>query len=85
MVISLYKPSVTCFGTVLSTSRITLGQELLDMLPVGLQKLVFGLFGEPRVQEIVPDVFTPEVTGKLLYFVKTWSPSHPSHLVFRNT
>ncbi|CAD6594154.1 MAG: hypothetical protein ASARMPRED_008760 [Alectoria sarmentosa] len=78
VVISLYKPSVTCFGTVLSTSRITLGQELLDMLPVGLQKLVFGLFGEPRVQEIVPDVFTPEVTEEENIFEAVVDVDHDS-------
>ena len=67
MVISLYKPKVTCFGTVPPAACDTVGQELLDMLPTGLEKLVFGLSGKAGVQVDVPDVFTPKDTRKLFF------------------
>lgn len=69
MVISLYKPRVACVGAVPPTPRDTVGQELLDMLPVGLENLVFGQFGQAGVQVDVPDVFTPEDTRKLFFLL----------------
>lgn len=68
VVVSLYKPAVACLGSVRQTREHSVGQELLDMLPVGLDNLVFGPSGMPGVQQVVPDVFTPEATRKRLAF-----------------
>ncbi len=68
VVVSLYKPAVLCLGSVRQTPEHSVGQELLDMLPVRLDNLVFGLSGMPGVQQVVPDVFTPEATRKRISF-----------------
>ena len=68
MVNSLYNPRVACFVTVRQTRRHGVVQELLEMIPVGLEHLVFGLFRMPSVQEVVPDIFTPEAARKHFFF-----------------
>lgn len=63
VVLSRYHPAVACFGP--KEAALTVGQDLLDLIPTDYSFTRFGYEGEPGVNVVLPyTLMVPFESGK---------------------